>query len=40
VLIRCLVNKKYALPLPVIDALVDHFMRFQGVPGPLPVIWH
>lgn len=40
VLIRALVNKKYALPLPVIDALVDHFMRFQGVQGQLPVIWH
>ena len=38
--IRVLLNKKYALPHRVVDALVDHFLGFEGQPGDLPVLWH
>ncbi|KAJ3410601.1 hypothetical protein HDV05_003551 [Chytridiales sp. JEL 0842] len=38
--IRILLDKKYALPYKVIDALVFHFLRFQRDPRPLPVLWH
>jgi essential nuclear protein 1 len=27
--IRILLDKKYALPYPVIDALVEHFLKFK-----------
>ena len=31
VFIRCLLEKKYALPFKVVDALVFHFLRFRAV---------
>lgn len=38
--IRVLLDKKYALPYRVIDALVDHFVRFRDEERVLPVVWH
>jgi len=35
-----LINKKYALPIRVIDALVEHFVRFKTETRVLPIIWH
>lgn len=38
--IRILLDKKYALPYRVVDALVFHFMRFKNDHRELPVLWH
>jgi len=38
--IRVLIDKKYALPLRVIDGLVDHYLQFKNETRTLPVIWH
>lgn len=38
--LRVLLDKKYALPLKVVDALVDHFMAFVREERELPVVWH
>ncbi|KAL8506202.1 hypothetical protein ACS0TY_017168 [Phlomoides rotata] len=38
--IKLLVEKKYALPYRVLDALVAHFMKFYGETRVMPVIWH
>ncbi|KAI8388450.1 Bystin-domain-containing protein [Radiomyces spectabilis] len=38
--IRILLDKKYALPYKVVDALVEHFMRFQNDSRDMPVLWH
>lgn len=38
--IRVLLDKKYAMPYRVVDALVDHFMRFLREERTLPVVWH
>lgn len=46
--IRVLLDKKYALPYKVVDALVFHFIRLANDPrsglkgegGKLPVLWH
>ncbi|KAJ9055635.1 snoRNA-binding rRNA-processing protein [Entomophthora muscae] len=39
--LRILVDKKYALPYQVIDALVFHFMRFENEPQEnITVLWH
>ena len=38
--LRVLLDKKYALPFRVIDALVDHFLRFRKETRQLPVVWH
>jgi len=45
--IRVLVDKKYALPYKVVDALVFHFIRLsnsykakKGEAEKLPVLWH
>lgn len=35
-----LVNKKYALPLRVIEGLVAHFSAFGRESSALPVVWH
>ena len=35
-----LLNKKYALPYRVVDALVEHFTSFQSETRTLPVLWH
>jgi essential nuclear protein 1 len=46
--IRVLIDKKYALPYKVVDALVFHFIRLSntykakraGDVDKLPVLWH
>jgi hypothetical protein len=38
--LRTLLNKKYALPLRVIDALVAHFLSFVDGRQQMPVLWH
>ena len=38
--IRVLLDKKYALPYRVLDALVAHFLRFSDESRALPVVWH
>jgi len=38
--IRVLLDKKYALPFRVIDALVFHFIRFHDEKRQMPVLWH
>lgn len=38
--IRVLLDKKYALPYRVLDALVEHFVRFERDERQLPVVWH
>jgi essential nuclear protein 1 len=38
--IRVLLDKRYALPYRVIDALVDHFASFSKEERVLPVVWH
>ncbi|KAI5784562.1 Bystin-domain-containing protein [Geopyxis carbonaria] len=40
VFIKTLIDKKYALPYKVVDALVFHYLRFKGVPEQLPLLWH
>ena len=40
IFIRALLDKKYALPYRVVDALVFHFIKFQREVRPLPVLWH
>jgi len=38
--ISVLINKKYALPMRVIVALVEHFLKFKTETRELPVVWH
>ncbi|KAI8875517.1 Bystin-domain-containing protein [Backusella circina FSU 941] len=38
--IRILLDKKYALPFKVVDALVLHFARFKNDTREMPVLWH
>jgi len=38
--LRVLLDKKYALPFRVIDAVHAHFMRFHMDPRQYPVLWH
>lgn len=40
IFLRILLDKKYALPYRVIDAVVFHFLRFERDPRELPVLWH
>ncbi len=40
IFLRVLLDKKYALPYRVVDALVFHFLRFAADPRSLPVLWH
>ena len=40
IFLRTLLEKKYALPYRVIDAVVFHFLGFRGDQRPLPVLWH
>jgi essential nuclear protein 1 len=40
ILIAALVNKKYALPLKVVEMLVMHFCAFGSDERMLPVVWH
>uniref|UniRef100_A0A383VD46 Bystin n=1 Tax=Tetradesmus obliquus TaxID=3088 RepID=A0A383VD46_TETOB len=38
--IRVLLDKKYALPYKVVDALSAHFLAFEGEARVMPVVWH
>jgi len=38
--IKVLIDKKYALPIRVIDALIEHFLKFKTETRTLPVLWH
>lgn len=38
--IKILLDKKYALPYKVVDALVFHFIRWRSLQRPLVVIEH
>ncbi|XP_028854260.1 bystin [Denticeps clupeoides] len=40
IFLRLLLDKKYALPFRVLDALVAHFLTFRGEKRTLPVLWH
>eukprot|EP00941_MAST-03F_sp_MAST-3F-sp1_P003755 g3755.t1 len=40
IFIRVLLNKKYALPYKVVDAVVDHFLSFTKETRQMPVVWH
>jgi len=40
IFLRILLDKRYALPFRVIDALVYHFIKFQSDNRVLPVLWH
>jgi essential nuclear protein 1 len=40
IFLRTLLDKKYALPYRVIDAVVFHFLGFASDPRELPVLWH
>lgn len=40
IFLRTLLDKKYALPYRVIDAVVFHFLGFTNDPRDLPVLWH
>mmetsp|Transcript_41049 Transcript_41049/g.113045 ORF Transcript_41049/g.113045 Transcript_41049/m.113045 type:complete len:436 (-) Transcript_41049:123-1430(-) len=40
ILLGTLVNKKYAFPVRVIEALVSHFCAFARDGSTLPLVWH
>ncbi|XP_015277131.1 PREDICTED: bystin [Gekko japonicus] len=40
IFLRLLIDKKYALPFRVVDALVFHFLAFRTDQRTLPVLWH
>ncbi|XP_010189674.1 PREDICTED: bystin, partial [Mesitornis unicolor] len=40
IFLRLLIDKKYALPFRVVDALVFHFLNFRTDQRVLPVLWH
>lgn len=40
IFMRILMDKKYALPYRVIDAVVNHFVKFTHDKRVLPVLWH
>merc|ERR1712141_129441 len=40
IFLRLLIEKKYALPYRVVDAVVFHFIRFLSDDRNLPVLWH
>jgi len=40
IFLQALLEKKYALPFRVIDALVYHFLKFQSDQRDLPVLWY
>ncbi|OAA55338.1 rRNA processing protein [Niveomyces insectorum RCEF 264] len=40
VFIKALLDKRYALPYQVVDALVIHFLRGRAAAAALPVVWH
>lgn len=40
IFLKTLLDKKYALPYRVVDAVVFHFLGFQRDKRELPVLWH
>uniref|UniRef100_A0A6M2DLN7 Putative cell adhesion complex protein bystin n=1 Tax=Xenopsylla cheopis TaxID=163159 RepID=A0A6M2DLN7_XENCH len=40
IFLRIFLDKKYALPYRVVDAVVFHFLRFERDVRELPVLWH
>lgn len=38
--VKCLVEKHYALPSKVIDAVTDFFYLAMNIEESLPVVWH
>nr|CAG4649294.1 EOG090X058P [Scapholeberis mucronata]SVE93588.1 EOG090X058P [Scapholeberis mucronata] len=40
IFIRIFLEKKYALPFRVVDAVVHHFVKFQMDTREMPVLWH
>jgi len=40
VFIRVLLDKKYALPIRVIQAIVAHFLQFTTEHRQMPILWH
>ncbi|KAG5681430.1 hypothetical protein PVAND_010867 [Polypedilum vanderplanki] len=40
ILIRILLEKRYALPYRVVDGAVFHFLRFENDHRDLPTLWH
>ena len=40
IMLHTLVDKKYALPLRVVDALVQFFVTFRDVDQEMPLVWH
>ncbi|XP_061688977.1 bystin [Syngnathoides biaculeatus] len=40
IFLRLFLDKKYALPFRVLDALVAHFLSFRSEKRALPVLWH
>ncbi|XP_054718715.1 bystin-like [Uloborus diversus] len=40
IFMRILLEKKYALPFRVVDAVVAHFLRFKNDDRQLPLLWH
>ncbi|XP_046880594.1 bystin [Hypomesus transpacificus] len=40
IFLRLLLDKKYAVPFRVLDALVAHFLSFRSEKRVLPVLWH
>ena len=40
IFLRIFLDKKYALPFRVVDAMVFHFLKFRNEERSLPVLWH
>lgn len=40
IVMTALVEKKYALPYKVVDAVVDHFLEMKNDTRTLPLMWH
>lgn len=40
IIVKTLLDKKYALPYKVVDAVVFHFVDFRNYQNPLPLVWH
>lgn len=40
IFLRVMLDKKYALPFRVVDAMVHHFYRFLNDDRVMPVLWH
>lgn len=40
IFVKTIIEKKYALPYRVIDAMVTHFVNFRDEDRLLPVLWH